>query len=64
MRSPAEIGDHGGVELRPGVNVEEDELRAFASRHGVRRLALFGSALRDDFGLASDHNRRLELCGG
>jgi uncharacterized protein len=43
-----------GMELRPGIAVADDELEAFCRRHGVRRLALFGSALRDDFRDDSD----------
>ncbi len=31
-----------------------DDLAAFCRRRHIRRLALFGSALRDDFGPASD----------
>jgi len=37
-----------------GVDIPEDQLRAFCQRHGVARLALFGSILRDDFGPESD----------
>jgi hypothetical protein len=29
-------------------------MRAFCERHGIRRLAWFGSVLRDDFGPDSD----------
>jgi uncharacterized protein len=36
-------------------------LRDFAARHGVRRLALFGSVLRDDFGPASDVDLLVEF---
>ena len=39
-------------------------LRAFAARHGVRRLALFGSVLRDDFGPASDVDILVEFHPG
>lgn len=43
-----------GMELRPGLAVADHQLAAFCRRHGVRRLALFGSALRDDFRSDSD----------
>lgn len=36
------------------LDVEPDQLRDFCRRHGIRRLALFGSVLRDDFGPDSD----------
>ena len=36
------------------VRVPRAELSAFCEGHGIRRLAIFGSALRDDFGPASD----------
>ncbi|MYD66363.1 MAG: nucleotidyltransferase family protein [Chloroflexi bacterium] len=36
------------------VSVSRDALVAFCTEHGIRRLAVFGSALRDDFGPASD----------
>ena len=36
------------------VRVPRAELSAFCEAHGIRRLAIFGSALRDDFGPASD----------
>jgi predicted nucleotidyltransferase len=42
------------VELRPGLSLDDAFLAAFASAHGIRRLALYGSALRDDFGSGSD----------
>ena len=36
------------------LGVSQEELERFCRRHGIRRLALFGSALRDDFGRDSD----------
>jgi uncharacterized protein len=42
------------VELRPGLVVADNDLSAFCRRHGVRRLALYGSALGDDFRCDSD----------
>ncbi|MFW6164177.1 MAG: nucleotidyltransferase family protein [Planctomycetota bacterium] len=34
--------------------VPREEVAEFCRRHHIRRLALFGSVLRDDFGPASD----------
>ena len=34
--------------------IDKDEITAFCRRHRVKRLAIFGSALRDDFGPDSD----------
>lgn len=40
------------MSLHLSVNI--DEISAFCRRHYIRRLALFGSVLRDDFGPNSD----------
>lgn len=37
-----------------GVDIPTERIAAFCRRHGIRRLALFGSILRDDFGPHSD----------
>jgi predicted nucleotidyltransferase len=37
-----------------GINFDPDHIAAFCRRHGVARLSLFGSILRDDFGPESD----------
>jgi predicted nucleotidyltransferase len=34
--------------------ITDDKIREFCERHHIRRLAVFGSALRDDFGPESD----------
>jgi hypothetical protein len=36
------------------VTVSRDEIASFCREHGIRRLAVFGSALRDDFRPESD----------
>ena len=36
------------------IELPKEELAAFCQRHHIRRLALFGSALRGDFGPESD----------
>ena len=41
------------MDLR-GISFPEQDISAFCRRHGVRRLSVFGSILRDDFGPQSD----------
>jgi len=40
--------------MRAQVPIAADEIAAFCRRHHIRRLALFGSVLRDDFRSGSD----------
>lgn len=49
------------MDLREGVMIEDEFLDAFVARHGIRRLALFGSALRSDFGPTSDIDLLVEF---
>ena len=35
-------------------HLDRDGIAAFCQAHGIRRLAIFGSVLRDDFGPDSD----------
>jgi len=37
-----------------GVKIPHEPIAEFCRRHGVKRLSLFGSILRDDFGRDSD----------
>ncbi|MCC7355946.1 MAG: nucleotidyltransferase family protein [Anaerolineae bacterium] len=39
---------------RQNLEIPRDEVAAFCRRHHIRRLSLFGSVLRDDFGPGSD----------
>ncbi len=39
---------------RPCIDIPTDKIAAFCRRNHIRRLALFGSVLRDDFGPDSD----------
>ena len=39
---------------RPHIDVPRESIAEFCRRNRIRRLALFGSALRDDFGPDSD----------
>jgi len=36
------------------ISVDQERLAAFCQRHHIRRLALFGSVLREDFSPESD----------
>lgn len=40
--------------MSPQISVSKIALAAFCQEHGIRRLAIFGSALREDFGPESD----------
>jgi hypothetical protein len=36
------------------LSIPQDKIAAFCRRHHIRKLSLFGSVLRDDFGPGSD----------
>jgi predicted nucleotidyltransferase len=40
--------------MAPNVTVPHEQLAAFCRQHHIRKLSLFGSILRDDFGPDSD----------
>ena len=40
--------------MNPQVSIPKERLAAFCRAHGVKRFAIFGSALREDFGPESD----------
>ena len=40
--------------MNKNIVIAEDKIREFCEHHYIRRLAIFGSALRDDFGPDSD----------
>ncbi len=44
-----------------GVHFPEDRIAEFCARHGVKRLSLFGSILRDDFRDDSDVDMLVEF---
>ena len=52
------------VQLRPELNIQQDDLTAFCRRHHITWLAVFGSVLRDDFGPASDVDVIVEFAPG
>jgi uncharacterized protein len=55
------VRHHDRVELLPGLSVDDGFLAVFARTHGIRRIALFGSALRDDFRPDSDIDLLVEF---
>ena len=40
--------------MNKNVTFSREQIAAFCQKHGIRRLAIFGSALRDDFRPDSD----------
>ncbi|WP_214403755.1 nucleotidyltransferase family protein [Pseudonocardia lacus] len=52
------------MELRPGLALDDAFVAAFAAAHGIRRLALFGSAPRADFHADSDIDLLVEFAPG
>ena len=46
------------------LSIPKPELAAFCREHGIRRLAIFGSVLRDDFGPESDIDVLVEFAPG
>lgn len=40
--------------MNPQISIPKTELATFCRAHGIRRFAIFGSALRADFGPESD----------
>lgn len=47
--------------MNPQVSISKRSLTAFCQENGIRRLAVFGSALRDDFGPDSDIDLLVEF---
>jgi len=39
---------------KPGIAIDRERIAEFCRRNHIRKLALFGSVLRDDFGPESD----------
>ena len=37
-----------------GIHFDQEKIAAFCRKHGITRLSIFGSILRDDFGPHSD----------
>ena len=47
--------------MTPQLSIPKTDLAAFCQAHGIRRLAIFGSALRADFGPDSDIDLLIEF---
>ena len=50
--------------MRPGMSVNQKKITAFCEEHGILRLSLFGSVLREDFGPKSDVDVLVIFCPG
>ncbi len=50
--------------MSSNIDLAKDEITAFCRRHHIRRLSLFGSVLRDDFGPDSDVDVLVEFVPG
>ena len=50
--------------MSPHVSVDRDAVSAFCQRHHIKRLALFGSVLREDFGPDGDIDVLVEFQAG
>jgi hypothetical protein len=46
------------------VELPQERIRGFCTKHGVRELSVFGSLLRDDFGPQSDVDVLITLAPG
>lgn len=47
--------------VRAKIDISREEIAAFCQRNGIKRLALFGSVLRDDFTPESDVDVMVEF---
>jgi predicted nucleotidyltransferase len=52
------------MQLRPGLMLDDNALAELCRRHGVRRLEIFGSVLRDTFNANSDIDLLVEFIQG
>ncbi len=50
--------------MRPQIPIDRERLAAFCRRHHIRKLALYGSVLRDDFRPNSDVDVLVEFDTG
>jgi len=52
------------MEIRPGIDVPDEELAAICERFAVERLEVFGSTVRGDFRADSDVDLLVEFRSG
>ena len=50
--------------MNPAVSIPADRLAAFCRANSIRKLAIFGSALREDFGPDGDIDLLVEFAPG
>ena len=50
--------------MNPQISVSRDDLAAFCQKHGIKRLSVFGSVLREDFEPESDIDVLVEFESG
>ncbi|MFG0329707.1 MAG: nucleotidyltransferase family protein [Phycisphaerales bacterium] len=50
--------------VTPNLPIHEEQLAKYCAKHRVRRLSVFGSVLRDDFGPDSDVDVLVEFEDG
>lgn len=50
--------------MNPKITIPKPALAAFCRENGIRRLSVFGSALREDFGPGSDIDLLVEFESG
>ncbi len=50
--------------MKTDILIPQERIEAFCRAHGIRRLALFGSVLRDDFRPSSDIDVLIEFQPG
>jgi len=60
----AEVEHSRGMDVLTRLHVDPDAITAFCRRNGIRHLAVFGSALRDDFTPESDVDLLVEFQPG
>jgi hypothetical protein len=60
----AATGWRRGAMSRARIHLPQETIEAFCRRHGIRRLSLFGSVLRDDFRPDSGSVVRGGVCRG
>ena len=55
------VRESKGMDVLSRLGADRESIDAFCRRNGVRRLAVFGSALRDDFTADSDVDLLVEF---
>ena len=60
-KTNANVGQSSGIEVLARLGTDQPALAEFCRRNGIRRLAVFGSALRDDLTPDSDIDLLVEF---